>query len=134
MYSVIRGALARFLRVGALAAIALTLAPSVAFAQAPAAHLERCFAWDVRDDRLVAVNKCKARAAIMFMLVKDQRVMEGEVNSGELFHTGVSREDAQGDWMYTACPAGHVPNVPFALHYKDVIAPSAYQCVRRQLI
>ena len=129
MYFVIRGALATAF------ALALLAAPqSSVLAQAPAAHLERCFAWDVRDERLVAVNKCKARAAIMFMLLKDQRVMEGEVNSGELFHTGVSREDAQGDWMYTACPAGHVPNVPFALQYKDVIAPSAYQCVRRQLI
>jgi hypothetical protein len=108
--------------------------PETGRAQALVAHVERCIAWDVREERLQAVNKCKRPAALMFMLFKDQRVVEAEIKPGAVFDTGVSREDAESDWMYTACPAGHAPNVPFSMQYKDAIGPSTYQCVRRQLI
>jgi hypothetical protein len=102
--------------------------------QTSVAHVEDCTEWRYRDDRYGAVNHCKNSTSIQFMLTKDLRVIEGEVKPGEFFNTRLTRnqvEGSQGLWLFTACPVGYVPSVPFSLKNQDEILESRYNCSRK---
>jgi hypothetical protein len=101
------------------------------FPQTSVAHVEECTVWGYRDDRFGAVNKCKDPVRIQFMLTNDQRVIEREVGPGEFFDTGLSSNQVESTmWLFTACPFGHTPSVPFLLKYEDELGASRYNCSR----
>lgn len=102
------------------------------FPQTSVAHVEDCTEWRYRDDRFGAVNNCKDSSSIQFMLTKDQRVIEREVKPGEFFDTRLTRNQVEGShWLFTACPVGYVPSVPFSLKYQDELQGSRYNCSRK---
>jgi hypothetical protein len=100
--------------------------------QTSVAHVEDCTVWGYRDDRFGAVNKCKDPMRIQFMLTNDQRVIEREVEPGAFFDTGLSSNQVESTrWLFTACPFGYIPSVPFSLKYEDELLASRYNCSRK---
>ena len=51
-----------------------------------------------------------------------------EVAPGAWFESGAA-SDLSGGWMFTACPAGYVPNIRFAAENKTAILDSLYNCL-----
>ena len=96
-------------------------------------HLEHCTEWRYRDDRFGAVNNCKDPVTIQFMLTSDQRVIERDIKPGEFFDTGLSRDERliAGGWLFSACPVGYAPSVPFSLAYQNDIRASRYGCSKK---
>jgi hypothetical protein len=95
-------------------------------------HLEKCMMWDYREDRFGATNNCKETVAIQFMLMSTQRTDRREIKAGEVFDTGLSRgEIDDGGWLFTACPLGYAPSVPFLLKDGAVLLLSLYDCVMK---
>lgn len=114
----------------------LTILPARSAAIVPqtsVAHAEDCAVWGYRDnDHFGAVNKCKDPMRIQFMLTNDQRVIEREVKPGEFFDTGLTSNQVERTrWLFTACPVGYVPSVPFLLKHEDEIQASRYNCSRK---
>jgi hypothetical protein len=94
-------------------------------------HLERCTNWDYREDRFGTTNRCKEPVTIQFMLISNQRIEQREVKPGEVFDTGLSRMVVEDGWLFTTCPVGYSPSVPFLLENKDLLLPSQYDCVKK---
>jgi hypothetical protein len=93
------------------------------------AHLEDCIEWGYRNGHYGAVNDCKESSSIQFMLINDERVIKGEVKPGAFFDTGLTGNQVSSSReMFTACPVGYVPSVPFSLKYQDEIRESRYNC------
>lgn len=101
--------------------------------QSSVAHVEDCAVWGYRDnDHFGAINKCKDPMRIQFMLTNDQRVIEREVKPGEFFDTELTSNQVERTrWLFTACPVGYVPSVPFLLKHEDEIQASRYNCSKK---
>jgi len=103
-----------------------------AVAQTTIAHVECCTNWDYRDDHFGTINNCKDPVSIKFMLMKDEHEIEREIGPGEFFDTGLSSEQINGNCtLFTACPVGYLPSVPFSVKNKDLILPGLYNCVKK---
>lgn len=94
-------------------------------------HLERCTEWRYRDERFGALNNCKDPVNIQFMLNSGQHVIERVVQPGEFFDTGLGRNELLAGWLFTACPAGSAPSVPFSLANQQDIRASRYGCPKK---
>jgi hypothetical protein len=100
--------------------------------QTSVAHLEDCIEWGYRSNHYGAVNDCKESSSIQFMLINDQRVIKGEVEPGAFFDTGLTGNQVSSSReLFTACPVGYVPSVPFSLKYQDEIQGSRYNCLKK---
>jgi hypothetical protein len=112
--------------------VAASLCPGAVLAEETVPHLENCTAWAYSDGRFGTADTCKEPVAIQFMLMTDQRIQQREVKPAEVFDTGLSRKEIESSgWLFTTCPAGYSPSVPFLLKNQDVILPSKYDCVRK---
>jgi len=100
--------------------------------QTSVAHLENCIEWGYRNNHYGAVNECKESASIHFMLINDERVIKGEVEPGAFFDTGLTGNQVSSSrLLFTACPVGYVPSVPFSTKYQDEIQASRYNCIKK---
>jgi len=122
---------------GGRLAIAACLALAAAFStaalnQKTVPHLEKCTVWDFQGDHLGTTNTCAESVTIQFMLLNNQRIERRDLKPGEVFESGISRKDDEAiSWIYTTCPVGYSPNVPFTLEGEAAVSMSLYDCVMK---
>ncbi len=112
----------------AVAGLALLLAAGGASAQeGTSAHMEGCLIWSGQG-AVGARNECSRPITLLFMVLDDPEIVTAELAPGGRF---VSRVEwgQPGGFIFTACPVGYTPNVPFAVENKDAIGLSLYNCV-----
>jgi hypothetical protein len=91
------------------------------------AHMEGCLVWS-REGSVAARNECSRPIALKYMDFDVQHTVTAELAPGGRF----SSESVWGQttgFMFTACPPGFRPSVPFALENKEAIGVSLYNCV-----
>jgi hypothetical protein len=115
-------------RLGLLACALVLLMATDAAAQQVKAHMEACTEWRHASGALGTRNSCDRPISILFMALADQHVVEREVAPGAWFDSGAASDLSSG-WMFTACPAGYVPNIRFAAEDKTAILDSLYNCL-----
>lgn len=115
----------------AAAAIALLLPPTAGRAQQTVAHSEACLRWSYVDGLFGSTNNCDKPVTITFALLSDGCKIERSVAPNGRFNSGAAKAEIEGGWIFTACPVGYAPNVPFSIRNKDPILQSLYNCVRR---
>jgi hypothetical protein len=104
------------------------------FAQKPIAHLEYCTRWGDIDAKggFGTSNTCPQPVVIRFMRAGDQRIVERTLKPGEVFDTGLTREQIHsGWWMFTTCPVGYASSVAFTAQNRNALIASKYRCVRK---
>lgn len=108
--------------------LALLVAATGAAAQeGTSAHMEGCLIWSGRGGVGVR-NECSRPIAFMFMTFDDQQVATADLPPGGRFMADAEWGQA-GGFMFSACPAGYKPNVPFLLKNKEAIGLSLYYCI-----
>ena len=95
-------------------------------------HLEACTKWTEQDGSFGFTNECGEPVALLFVQLNGQRRFDRVVKPDERFDIGVSEKtiNASG-WLFTACPAGYVPSVPFTVENQTQISKGQYECVRK---
>ena len=108
--------------------LAMTTAMMAAEAQERRmAHMEGCLVWS-RDGNIAARNECSRPIALKYMDFDVQQTVTTELAPGGRF-TSDSVWGRTTGFMFTACPLGLRPSVPFALENKETIGVSLYNCV-----
>jgi hypothetical protein len=108
----------------------LLLAMAMATAQAQErrmAHMEGCLIWS-REGSISARNECSRPIALKYMDFDVQQTVTTELAPGARFTSDSVWGQTTG-FMFTACPLGLRPSVPFALENKEPIGVSLYNCV-----
>ena len=90
------------------------------------AHMEGCLKWQSVNDGYAAFNQCDSPIVVKFMMLADQRVIEGDAPPHGRF---VARTSLRGKLIFTACPSGYEPSLRFAAANAEAIAVSLYNCV-----
>ena len=111
-----------------LACAVMWLMATDAAAQQVKAHMEACTEWRHGGSGVGTRNSCDRPISILFMALADQHVVDREVAPGAWFDSGAASDLSSG-WMFTACPAGYVPNIRFAAENKTAILDSLYNCL-----
>jgi len=95
-------------------------------------HLEACTKWSEQNGSFGFANTCGEPVALLFVQLNGAHQFDRVVKSGERFETGVAEKavNATG-WLFTACPAGYVPSVPFTTENQTQILKGQYECVRK---
>ncbi len=91
------------------------------------AHMEGCLIWS-REGSIAARNECSRPIALKYMDFDVQQVVTTELAPGARFTSDSVWGQSTG-FMFTACPLGFRPSVPFALENKEAIGVSLYNCV-----
>jgi hypothetical protein len=108
--------------------LALLVAATGAAAQeASHAHMEGCLIWSAQGPVGVR-NECSRPIALLFMTFDDQAVVTAELPPGGRFISDAEWGQS-GGFMFSACPAGYKPHVPFSVENKEPIGLSLYYCV-----
>jgi hypothetical protein len=108
--------------------LAMTTAAVMAEAQERRmAHMEGCLVWS-REGSIAARNECSRPIALKYMDFDAQQTVTTELAPGGRF-TSDSVWGRTTGFMFTACPLGLRPSVPFALENKETIGVSLYNCV-----
>jgi hypothetical protein len=108
----------------------LLLAMATATAEAQErrmAHMEGCLIWS-REGNIAARNECSRPIALKYMDFDVQQTVTTELAPGARFTSDSIWGQTTG-FMFTACPLGFRPSVPFALENKEAIGFSLYNCV-----
>lgn len=94
-------------------------------------HLEACTKWSEQNGSFGFVNGCGEPVALLLVQLNGERRFDRVVWPGERFETGVPEKtiDAAG-WLFTACPAGYGPSVPFTAENRSAILKGQYECVK----
>lgn len=95
-------------------------------------HLEACTKWSEQDGSFGFTNQCGEPLALLFVQLNGQHWFDRVVKPDERFDTGVPEKTlgATG-WLFTACPAEYVPNLPFTVENQSPISKGQYECVRK---
>ena len=94
------------------------------------AHMEGCLVWS-REGNIAVRNECSRPIALKYMDFDVQQTVTTEVAPGGRF-TSDSVWGKTTGFMFTACPLGLKPSVPFALENKEAIGFSLYNCVTNE--
>ena len=112
----------------AFAVLLLAMATAAAEAQERRmAHMEGCLIWS-REGNIATRNECSRPIALKYMDFDVQQIVTTELAPGARF-TSESVWGQTTGFMFTACPLGFRPSVPFALENKEAIGVSLYNCV-----
>lgn len=91
------------------------------------AHMEGCLIWS-REGNIAVRNECSRPIALKYMDFDVQQTVTTELAPGGRFTSDSIWGQSTG-FMFTACPLGLRPSVPFALENKEAIGFSLYNCV-----
>jgi len=95
-------------------------------------HLEACTKWTEQDGSFGFTNGCGEPVALLFIQLNGERWFDRVVNPDERFDIGVPEKIIKDTtWLFTACPAGYVPNLRFTVENQIQIAKGQYECVRK---
>ena len=111
----------------ALAFLLLAIAPAARAQERVFAHMEGCLVWN-RDGNVAVRNECSRPIALKYMDFDVQQTVTTELAPGGRFTSNSVWGQTTG-FMFTACPLGLRPSVPFALENKEAIGFSLYNCV-----
>jgi hypothetical protein len=116
-----------------LLAIGALLGAPAAVAQLPQqesrAHMEACVRWAFAGRVYSTRNSCDRPVTIMFMVLDEGRIVEGDVAPGGQFSSGAIAGDGGRTMMFTVCPTGYVPSVRFVRENAEPIMVSLYNCL-----
>jgi hypothetical protein len=95
-------------------------------------HLEACTKWTEQNGSFGFTNECREPVALLFVQLDGQRRFDRVVKPDERFDIGVPEKIIKAtSWLFTACPAEYVPNVPFTVENQTRISKGQYECVRK---
>lgn len=95
-------------------------------------HLEACTKWSERDGSFGFQNQCGEPVALLFIQLNGEHRFDRVVKPGERFDIGVPEQIIKAtSWLFTACPADYVPNLPFTAENQTQIVKGQYECVRK---
>src|SRR5581483_4982221 len=94
-------------------------------------HLEACTRWTSRNGDFGFTNECGEPVALLFIQLNGEHRFERVIQPNQRFDTGVREKalNASG-WLYTVCPAGYAPSLPFTVENQIQISNGQYECVR----
>lgn len=105
----------------------LVVATGATAQEGTSAHMEGCLIWSGKGTVGVR-NECSRPIALTFMSLDDRKVATAELPPGGRFIADAEWGQADG-FIFTACPAGYKPNVPFSVENKEAIGLSLYYCI-----
>lgn len=91
-------------------------------------HMEACTQWKSEGGRIGTRNDCDRPVAIKFLAYGGTQVIEADVPPSGWFDSGFAEGSVEG-FIFTVCPVGHVPSVPFSMKDKTPILESLYNCL-----
>jgi len=92
-------------------------------------HLEACTKWSEQNGSFGFTNRCSQPVALIFVELKGMRRFDRVIQRNERLDTGLSGATIKTtDWLFTACPAGYGPAVPFTVENQPRIAKGLYEC------
>jgi hypothetical protein len=95
-------------------------------------HLEACIKWSEKNGRFGFTNECRAAVAILFIELNGPHRYDRVIRPDERFDIDLPGKTInETGWLFTACPAGYGPNVPFSAENRTRIVKSQYECVRK---
>jgi hypothetical protein len=95
-------------------------------------HLEACTRWTEQNGSFGFTNGCDEPVALLFIQLNGEHRFDRVVKPGERFDIGVPEKIVKAtSWLFTACPAEYVPNLPFTAENQTLISKSQYECVRK---
>jgi hypothetical protein len=112
-----------------LLSLGLLMATGLAAAQTQSrAHMEACTQWKSEDGHIGTRNDCDRPIAIKFLAEGSTQVIEADIPPGGWFDTNLADGTIEG-FLFTVCPLGYVPSVPFSMKDKTPILESLYNCL-----
>lgn len=94
-------------------------------------HAEHCTkVWDYYDGQFGTRNTCDEPVVVWLMTHSDQAAMVRELKPGEIFRSGLTREQIRSGWVFATCPVGHVTSIPIGPQSREEIAKGRYHCVK----
>jgi len=112
----------------ALAALLLAVATAATAQQVSRAHMEACTEWKPEGGHIGTRNDCNRPVAIKFMAFPGAKLVDIEVAPGGRFDSGIAEGSIEG-FIFTVCPAGYGPSLPFAKESAQQISESLYNCL-----
>ena len=95
-------------------------------------HLEVCTRWSERDGSFGFINECREPVALLFVQLNGEHRFDRVVRPKERFELNLPEQKVnETGWLFTACPAGYVPNMPFTAEHQLEIVMGQYECVRK---
>ncbi len=92
------------------------------------AHMEACTQWKSEGGHIGTRNDCDRPVAIEFLADGGTQVVKADVPPGGWFDSGAV-DGAIDGFIFTVCPAGYAPSVPFSIKDKTPILESLYNCL-----
>jgi hypothetical protein len=77
-------------------------------------------------------NECSEPVAVLFIELNGPHRFDRVNKPNGRFDIDLSEKTInETGWLFTACPADYVPNVPFTSEHQTEIVKSQYECVRK---
>jgi hypothetical protein len=127
----------RWLGLVAAGLLASAMLPPLHAATEPGAgdtrhHLEACTKWSARNGHFGFQSECSEPVAVLLVELNGARRFDHVLQPNERFDIDLPEKTVnETGWLFTACPAGTVPNVPFTAEQQSRIVRSQYECVRK---
>jgi hypothetical protein len=95
-------------------------------------HLEACTKWREQNRRFGFQNECREPVALLFIELNGARRFDRVIQPNQRFDIDLPEKTVnETGWLFTACPAGYVPDIPFTAELQTRIVKSQYECVRK---
>ncbi|WP_298258928.1 hypothetical protein [Bradyrhizobium sp.] len=96
-------------------------------------HLEACTKWTEQQGSFTFTNECSEPVALVFVELGGLRRFDRVIKPKERFDIKLPEQVINmTSWLFTACPAGYVPSVPFTVEEQALIVAGQYECIRRR--
>lgn len=96
-------------------------------------HLEACTKWSEQNAGFVFTNGCSEPVALIFVELGGVRRFDHVIKPKERFDIKLPEQTIHAtSWLFTTCPAGYVPSVPFTVEDQALIVAGQYECVRKR--
>jgi hypothetical protein len=95
-------------------------------------HLEACTKWTEQNGGFGFTNECSEPVALLFVELNGLRRFDRVIKPKERFDIKLPEKAINTtSWLFTACPAGYVPTVPFTAENQTRIVTGQYECARK---
>ncbi len=95
-------------------------------------HLEACTRWSEQGGGFGFTNECSEPVALIFVELDGLRRFDRVIRPKERFEIHLREKTINTtNWLFTACPAGYVPGVPFTVENRTRIVTGQYECARK---
>ena len=95
-------------------------------------NLESCTKWSEQGGHFGFHNECGAPVSVLFVELNGARRFDRVLQPNERFDIDLPEKTvSETGWLFTACPAGYVPDVAFTAEQQQRIVRSQYECERK---